>query len=31
MREPLAVFIVLVAVAKTARYAAVAALTLGWM
>jgi membrane protein YqaA with SNARE-associated domain len=31
LREPLPVFIALVVVAKTARYVAVAALTLGWM
>lgn len=31
MREPLPVFILLVAIAKTSRYFAVAALTFGWM
>jgi len=31
LREPLPVFIVLVALAKTARYFAVAALSFGWM
>jgi membrane protein YqaA with SNARE-associated domain len=31
LREPLPVFILLVALAKTARYFAVAALTFGWM
>jgi membrane protein YqaA with SNARE-associated domain len=31
LREPFPVFLALVAIAKTARYFAVAALTLGWM
>jgi membrane protein YqaA with SNARE-associated domain len=31
LREPFPVFLALVAVAKTARYIAVAAMTLGWM
>ncbi len=31
LREPFPVFLALVAVAKTARYVAVAAVTLGWM
>jgi membrane protein YqaA with SNARE-associated domain len=31
LREPLPVFLALVTVAKTARYVAVAAITLGWM
>jgi len=31
LREPLPIFILLVAIAKTARYFAVAALSLGWM
>jgi membrane protein YqaA with SNARE-associated domain len=31
LREPFPVFLALVAVAKTARYVAVAAITLGWM
>jgi membrane protein YqaA with SNARE-associated domain len=31
LREPLPVFVLLVAIAKTARYFAVAALTFGWM
>jgi membrane protein YqaA with SNARE-associated domain len=31
LREPFPVFLALVVVAKTARYLAVAALTLGWM
>jgi membrane protein YqaA with SNARE-associated domain len=31
LREPFAVFLALVTIAKTARYVAVAAITLGWM
>jgi membrane protein YqaA with SNARE-associated domain len=31
LREPFPVFLGLVAIAKTARYVAVAAITLGWM
>jgi membrane protein YqaA with SNARE-associated domain len=31
LREPLPIFVLLVAVAKTARYFAVAALSFGWM
>jgi membrane protein YqaA with SNARE-associated domain len=31
LREPYPVFVALLVVAKTARYLAVAALTLGWM
>ncbi|MBM6596346.1 YqaA family protein [Microvirga pudoricolor] len=31
MREPLPIFVALVAIAKTARYLAVAALTFGWL
>lgn len=31
MREPLPIFLLLVAIAKTGRYIALAAITLGWM